>query len=79
MFDLGGFVIRDDLELMSPQTGELIGSLHMHPDHLIELDHVRYHRAMFMDDVVVPFEPQRRSFRRKKSGGSGPSRERMFR
>ena len=79
MFDLGGFVIRDDLELMNPQTGELIGSLYVHPKHQIELDHVRYHRAMFSDDVVVPFEQGPRSFRRKKSGGSGSGQERMFR
>ena len=79
MFDLGGFVVRDDLELMNPQSGELIGTLFVHPDHQIDLQYVRYHREMFVDDVIVPFEQGPRSFRRRKSGGSGTGQERMFR
>lgn len=63
MFDLGGFVIRDDLTLMNPTTGELLGRLHAHPDHVIERAHLAYHRSLFSDDVVVPFEPESGSFR----------------
>ena len=62
MFDLGGFVIRDDFTLISPATGEVLGTLYLHTDHLINLDHVQYHRALFTDDVVVPFEPGQHRF-----------------
>ena len=63
MFDLGGFVIREDFDLMSPSTGELLGTLHVHPEHHLNLELIRYHRSMFTDDVVVPFDPEARTYR----------------
>jgi putative restriction endonuclease len=79
MFDLGGFVIQDDLQIMNPRTGELLGDLHVHPRHDIDIEAVRYHRALFTEDVVVPFEPGLRSYRRKRDSGAEPRQEKMFR
>jgi putative restriction endonuclease len=79
MFDLGGFVIQDDLTLINPRTGEVMGELHVLPRHGLDIESVRYHRALFTEDVVVPFEPGPRSFRGKRERSDESRQERMFR
>jgi hypothetical protein len=78
MFDLGGFVIQDDLTLSNPRTGEIIGALHVHPRHGLDMESVRYHRALFTEDVVVPFERGPRTYRRKRDGGTEQRQEKML-
>jgi putative restriction endonuclease len=78
MFDLGGFVVSDDLELMSPRTGELLGRLHVLPNHNIDMDRIRYHRRMFQEDIVVPFEPGPRSYRARKSRGQDGQQQKLL-
>lgn len=66
MFDLGGFVIREDFSLINPATGELLGTLYVHSDHFIDPAHLKYHRDLFIDDLIVPFEPDQIDFRTTK-------------
>jgi len=42
LFDVGAFGIQDDLTLI-----RLEGRLHMHSEHILDLDHLQYHRAHF--------------------------------
>lgn len=47
LFDLGGFSIRDDLTLINEE-----GSLMIHPNHNINIDHIRYHREHYLIEKV---------------------------
>src|SRR5262249_36124040 len=78
MFDLGGFVIREDLSLINPATGELLGTLFVHSDHHIDSAHLKYHRDLFTDDIIVPFEPAPLDFRTSKQKRSGSSQGKLF-
>lgn len=44
LFDSGSLIIADDLSISI--NGVSSGNLHTHPDHLINLDHLAYHRAI---------------------------------
>ena len=47
-FTLGGFVVLDDLQLESTTDQTISGSLHTHPKHQIDPEHLLYHRSMFV-------------------------------
>jgi putative restriction endonuclease len=44
VFDMGGLYLGDELEMFT-STGEHLGRLTVHPDHVIDTNNVRYHRS----------------------------------
>nr|6GHS_A Chain A, TagI restriction endonuclease [Thermocrispum agreste] len=52
-FDNGALYITDDLKVVNALNGEVIGPLRVHPRHVIDLDHIRYHRSQLPN---IPLE-----------------------
>ncbi|OUC96338.1 YDG/SRA domain-containing protein [Streptosporangium minutum] len=49
-FDNGALYLTDDLKVVNALTGADIGSLRTHPNHKIEIEYVRYHRACWVKE-----------------------------
>ena len=50
-FDMGGIYIGDNLEVRDVK-GSFIGQLRVHPEHIIDLNNVRYHRTQHKNGVA---------------------------
>ncbi|MCP2337583.1 YDG/SRA domain-containing protein [Actinomadura rupiterrae] len=46
-FDYGAIYLTDELQVVNKLTGEIVGDLRIHRKHKIELEYVRYHRALW--------------------------------
>jgi putative restriction endonuclease len=49
-FDGGGIVVDDELNVIDQSSGEVVGPLHVHPKHQLEMEMLRYHREQFERD-----------------------------
>ena len=47
LFDLGAFVISDDLTFLDPLSGREQRKLRTHPKHTIDVQQLAYHRGLF--------------------------------